>query len=143
MPIKNVSYQGGKDLLDFYIEHSQSGDKIHRLRAKNMMKAFELLEQLFKDFTVYAVTSHLSLVLSPYDDENCKVKIWNIGPENWYTVGFELSEEKSPWKNAWVEGKMLDSFDELERYILIAMKESEAWKDSKKFNELYKRKLIP
>jgi hypothetical protein len=141
MPVKKVSYQGGKDLLDFYIDNSQTGDEIHRLRAKNMIKTLELLEQLFKDFTIYAVTSHLSLVLSPYDDDNCKVKIWNLGPEDWYTVGFELPKDKAPWKNAWVEGKMV-SFNELEQYILIAMNESQAWSKSNEFNTLYQQKSI-
>lgn len=105
-----------------------------------MIKVLNLLERLFEDFTVYAVTSHLSLILSANDDHESKVRIGNIGAENWNTVAFELPKEKAPWKGAWVEDILLYTIEDLENHILIAMKESEAWNDSEAFNELYKRK---
>ena len=139
MPIKRVHYQGGRDLLNFYNQESTQESGVHPLKAKNMIKVLELLEQLFKDFTVYAVTSHFSLILSANDDHESKVRIGNIGAENLNTVAFELPKEKAPWKGAWVEDILLYTIENLENHILIAMKESEAWNDSEKFNELYKR----
>ena len=143
MPLERIPYQGPETFLEFYKKNAGLGDKLFRDQAKQMTEAVYLLDRIFKETIIYGVSSHLSIGLIPEKTGNQpKVRIHNIGLKDYFYVSYAIPKEIAPWDHAWVEGKQV-SLEELEKYILLAMKRSEAWDDeNSELSKLYAKNGI-
>jgi hypothetical protein len=63
------------------------------------------------------------------------VSIVSSGPDNCY-VDYLMPEDKQLWPDSRVKGEA-DSYEELMKYIVIAMTESGGWPDNAELKELY------
>ncbi len=137
MPLERIPYQGVETFLEFYKKNATMGDELFHKKTEHMTNAVHLINKIFTETVLYGETSHLRIGLIPNETENQpKVRIANIGFKEYYYVSYEIPKEIAPWDHAWVEGKQV-SFEELEKYILLAMKKSEAWDENPELNKLY------
>ena len=95
-----------------------------------MLAFIELINQTFVETEIWGLTSHSDLVLQTEDkwDSDWYVTIKCIG-NNEYYFEYRLPAYRSPWEYAKVKGVAKD-ISEAKKYLLIAMKESEGWKDN-------------
>ncbi len=139
MPLERVSYQGPETFLEFYKKEAAIGDDLYRKKSELMANAVHIINKIFEETVLYGETSHLRIGLVPDATENQpKVRIDNIGLKEYYYVSFAIPQRIAPWDHAWIEPKQV-SFEELEKYILLAMKRSEAWDENPELTELYRK----
>ncbi|OFX41458.1 MAG: hypothetical protein A2W95_07015 [Bacteroidetes bacterium GWA2_40_14] len=109
-----------------------------------MLNVLKLLNDTFKETTIYGLTSHATLLLL---NQNSSLSPWFValngletspnGQRNEYYIEYSMTSDKQPWPDAKIKGGTT-SLDELRKYIIIAMNESEGWSDSNELKELYK-----
>jgi hypothetical protein len=82
------------------------------------------------------LTSHSRLILQSADDSASEwyVTINSIGPD-YYFFEYLLPANRRPWRNAQVRGEA-QSLADAEKYLLIAMRESEGWVGNEELNKL-------
>lgn len=142
MPLERISYQGVETFLEFYKKKATMGDELFRKKTEHMANAVRLINKIFKETVLYGETSHLRIGLIPNETENQpRVRIANIGFKEYYYVSFALPKKIAPWDHAWVEGKQVP-FEELEKYILLAMKRSGAWDENPELVKLYVKNKV-
>lgn len=101
-----------------------------------MLQLIEVIDKLFKQTLIWGLTSHARLILQNADDSasDWYVTLSSSGSE-YYHVEYLLPVEKQPWSNAQVQGNV-QSLAELEKYLLIAMRESEGWVGNEELSRL-------
>ena len=139
MPLIRCSEQKRQTLEQFYEELIPDNIKKFADVGSPMLNVLKLLNETFKETTIYGLTSHATLLLLNKDSS---LSPWYVGlngletipngQRNEYFIEYLMPSNKQPWANAKVKGATT-SLEELKKYILIAMTESEGWSDS---NEL-------
>ncbi|HXB45108.1 MAG TPA: hypothetical protein VNV85_13665 [Puia sp.] len=128
MPLTvNTKHVIGKSIQDVYIELvNNSTNVVSREMGNNMLTFIKMLNGIFLNTQIWALTSHYHLVLQAKDDwkSDWLVKIHCLGNE--YYIEYLMPEKKKPWPNAYVLGVAI-GLDEAKKYLLIAMKECGGW----------------
>jgi hypothetical protein len=131
MPVTvNTNHVPGKSIQDIYTQFvNTSTDALSKERGNDMLAVIEMLNSVFSNTQIWALTSHYDLILQQQDDWKAEwyVKINSLG--NDFCIEYLLPENKRPWKYAYVVGRVKGQ-NEAKKYILIAMKECGAWEDN-------------
>lgn len=138
MPLLGNTIQTkAKTIEGFYFDLTKDkSNPVWEKIGKNMLAFIDLINQTFIDTKIWGLTSHAHLVLQTTDkwDDDWYITINCIGTNEYY-FEYRLPVDKSPWENATVKGVAKD-MNEAKRYLLIAMRESEGWKDNQELKEL-------
>lgn len=136
MPIKCNSDHSSQTLEDIYIKLSRTSTNAYADVGKKMLQIVQLINQLFKETVIWGLTSHARLVLQNEDNWQAPwfVIISSIGKSEYY-FEYLLPKHKQPWDGAYVRGQA-NSFEEVKKYLVIAMTESEAWEESSELKSL-------
>lgn len=138
MPIIRSSDQKSKTLEEFYKELTGSNSSVVENEiGMAMLEFISMVNQTFKNTTLYGLTSHYSLVIQATDnwEDGWFVTVYSIGDKK-FQFEYKMTETKSPWKYAIVKGQA-NTIDEAKSYLIIAMTESEGWKSNTELNKLY------
>ncbi len=145
MPLLGNSKQNKtRTITDFYLDFSKDkSNPVWEKIGKNMLAFIDLINQTFIETEIWGLTSHSHLILQTQDkwDADWYVTVYCIGGNEYY-FEYRLPVDKSPWKYATVKGVAID-FSEVKKYLLIAMKESEGWKDNDELKRLLLENGIP
>lgn len=95
-----------------------------------MIKIIKFINKSFKDTLIYGLTSHLRLVLLTENDTAAKwhIIVATIGDGEFH-IEYKIPDRISPWPNGRLIGST-KNFEEAKKYLLIAMKECEAWQNN-------------
>ena len=136
MPITRCSEQSRCSLEEFYQE--VSANKVYDPVGVGdaMLQLIAVINNLFKQTHIWGLTSHARLILQSTDDSasDWYVTLSSSGNEYYY-IEYLLPVDKQPWSNAQVKGGV-QSLAELEKYLLIAMRESEGWVGNEELSRL-------
>jgi hypothetical protein len=136
MPISRCSEQSRCSLEEFYQEMSanKAYDPIDAGGA--MIQFIGVINSLFKQTQIWGLTSHDRLILQSVDNSAsvCYVMISSIG-HDYYFFEYLLPANKRPWSDALVRGET-QSLADAEKYLLIAMRESEGWVGNEELDRL-------
>lgn len=139
MPLIRCSEQKRQTLEEFYTEFIPDKVKTFADGGTPMLKVLQLINETFKETTIYGLTSHATLILL---NGNSSLSPWFValnGPEDEYFIEYMMAPEKAPWPHAKIKGST-KSLDELKKYIVIAMIESKGWCENNEliriFNEV-------
>ncbi len=143
MPLIQCSDQKRESLEDFY--KSLIPDKVNTFAdvGSPMLNVIKLINDTFKETTFYGLTSHATLLLLNKDSWQ---STWFValngletapnGQRNEYYIEYLMTADKQPWADAKVKGGTT-SLEELKKYIIIAMTESNGWTNSIELKKLY------
>lgn len=144
MPIIRCSEQKRQTLEEFYKSFIPDNVNTFADVGSPMLSVLELINETFKETTIYGLTSHTTLLLLNKDSS---LSPWYVGingletapngQRNEYHIEYLMQSDNQPWSNARVQGGTT-SLDELRKYIVIAMIESKGWTDSDELKKLYK-----
>ncbi|WP_299261859.1 hypothetical protein [uncultured Aquimarina sp.] len=140
MPISVCKNHSSKSLIEIYKEVAYYNENpVWKIKSKEMINLIELINILFKDTQIWGLTSHDRLVLLSENNWESRwhVIIENIGSKEFY-FEYLMPENKSPWENGIVKG-VAGTISEVERYLAIAMRESEGWNDNLELENLLNR----
>jgi hypothetical protein len=136
MPITRCSEQSRCSLEEFYQE--VSANKVYDPVGAGdaMLQLIAVINNLFRQTHIWGLTSHARLILQNADDSasGWYVTLSGFGSE-YYCIEYLLPVSKQPWSNAQVQGSV-QSLAELEKYLLIAMRESEGWIGNEELSRL-------
>lgn len=132
MPIIRCKDQKRQTLEEFYSEWASDKNHISANLGKSMLAIIDLINNTFIETKIYGLTSHAHLLLLSSDRF---VSIIANGLQEFH-IEYLIPKEKQPWSNATVKGAT-KSLDEFRNYIIIAMTESQGWKDSDELKRLY------
>jgi len=138
MPIITNSDQKSKTLKEFYQELTKEEAQFHEKQiGKSMLSFISLVDEMFMDTILYGLTSHYRLVIQKTDNwrDEWYVVVYADG-NNTFQFQYRMSEIKSPWRDATISGRA-NSIEEAKQYLIIAMKESEGWKNNEELNNHY------
>lgn len=134
MPLIKCS-QKDKTLEEFYKEVSIEEPSLHI--GESMLALIDLINKTFVKTTIYGSTSLRHLIL--HADQDCNsasyVSIISGGPKDNF-IEYTIPENKQPWPNTVVRGEA-NSYDKVIKCLIIAMKESEGWKNNEELQRLY------
>ena len=134
MPLIKCS-QKDKTLEEFYKEVSIEEPSHHI--GESMLTLIGLINKTFVETKIYGSTSLRNLKL--HADQNCDsasyVSIISGGPKDNF-IEYAIPENKQPWPDTVVRGEA-DSYEKAIKYLIIAMKESDGWKNSEELKRLY------
>ncbi|ANE51012.1 hypothetical protein [Flavisolibacter tropicus] len=136
MGIKRCSEQKRQTLEEFYAEFIPDKVKTFADVGTPMLKVLNLLNDTFPETEIYGLTSHATLLLL---SEDSSLSPWFVainGLEDEYYIEYLMTPDKEPWPNARVKGAT-KSLNELQQFIIIAMKESAGWSNSIELQRLY------
>ena len=143
MPLIQCSEQKRQTLEEFYKELIPDKVKTFVDIGSPMLKVIKLLNDTFKETTIYGLTSHATLLLLNKDSSRSP---WFValngletapnGQRNEYYIEYLMTSDKQPWPDAKIKGGTT-SLDELKNYIIIAMIESKGWTDNDELKRLY------
>ncbi|MBV4360655.1 hypothetical protein [Pinibacter aurantiacus] len=130
MPILANSKQSvHKDLIAFYSELTDSDNAVTRTIGLRMLELIEMINQIFPATQICGLTSLYRLVLQAKDQWDSEwFVIVSCAGNNEYYFEYLMTDDKKPWQNARVTGGAIN-LAEAKKYLLIAMKESNGWKD--------------
>lgn len=143
MPLIRCTEQKSQTLEEFYRELIP--DKVKTLPdlGTPMLKVLKLINETFRETTIYGLTSHSTLVLL---DKDSSLRPWYVslngiqsspdGERNEYHIEYLMPRDKQPWPGAKIKGGAT-SLEQLRRYIVIAMTESNGWTESEELDRLY------
>jgi hypothetical protein len=138
MPLLGNSKQNKtKTLEDFYLGFTKDkSNPVWEKIGKNMLAFIDLINQTFVETEIWGLTSHSHLVLQTEDkwDSDWFVTVNCIGSNEYY-FEYRMPADKRPWEYATVKG-VAKNIGIAKKYLLIAMKESEGWKDNDEFKRL-------
>lgn len=144
MPLIRCSEQKRLTLEEFYKEFIPNKIETFADVGTPMLNVLKLINDTFKETTIYGLTSHSTLLLlnrdsslSPWFVALNGLKTSLNGQSNEYYIEYLMTSDKQPWPDAIVKGSTT-SLDELRMYIIIAMNESKGWSDNNELRELYK-----
>src|SRR5687768_8618256 len=129
MPIRRCSEQKDKTLEEFYAEFIPDKNQFWADVGTSMLNVTKLINETFKQTTIYGLTSHATLNFLTQDNSlnDSLVSINSSGDE--FYIEYLMTESDRPWPNARVKGST-QSLDELKKLIIIAMTESQGWTES-------------
>ncbi|WP_338793222.1 hypothetical protein [Bernardetia sp. MNP-M8] len=138
MPIQRRDNNFGT-LEEFY----QKIEKIpHELDfGSRMLLLIDEINKMFVHTDLWAYTSHGTLVIQNIDDIKQEEQLIEIcyHYNGTYRINYEMPKH-APWKNAKVHVHGLaDGIEEIKKYLLIAMRESEGWKGNEELILLLKK----
>ena len=136
MPIKKCSDQSPKTFKEFYTEVSTWPNQFREI-SKKMISFLDLIDDTFKETQLWGHTSHTNLVIQN-KDLTCSerlVIVENHGLDQ-YQFSYLLPKRKRAWEYARVHGGEGANIKEAKKYLLIAMRESEAWEGNLEFERL-------
>lgn len=143
MPIIRCSEQKRLTLDEFYQELIPKKIDSFVDVGTPMLHVLKLVNNTFKETTIYGLTSHATLLflnqdssLSPWFVALNGLETSPNGQRNEYYIEYQMTADKQPWPDAIIKGGTT-SLDELRKYIIIAMYESKGWSDSNELRELY------
>jgi hypothetical protein len=136
MPLIRCSEQKRLTLERFYKEFIP--DKINTFAdyGTPMLKVLQIINETFKETTIYGLTSHATLLLL---NEDSSLSPWFVALnalEDEYYIEYLMPSEKEPWPNAKVKGAT-KSIDELRNFLIIAMTECKGWIENKELIRIY------
>jgi len=137
MPLIRCTEQKRLTLEEFYKEFIPNKIDTFADVGTPMLKVLKLINDTFKETTIYGLTSHATLLLLNKDSSLSPWFVALNGLSNEYYIEYLMTSENQPWPNAIIKGGTT-SLDELRNYIIIAMNESKGWADSNELKELYK-----
>ena len=137
MPIIRCSEQTRQTLEGFYTELISSEDSTSVSMGTAMLRVLKLINETFKETTIFGLTSHYRLYLLNKDSSRSPWYISLIGIRE-YRITYLMPIDKQPWPNATIEGEA-KSLDELKNFIIIAMTESEGWPNNSELKVLYEQ----
>lgn len=137
MPIIRCKDQKSQTLEEFYFERASDKHQLSTDLGKSMLAIIDLINNTFIETEIYGLTSHAHLLLLSQDrsDSDWFVSIITNGFQE-FRIEYLIPKEKQPWPNATVKGAT-KSLDEFRNYIIIAMTESQGWKDNDELKRLY------
>lgn len=143
MPLIRCSEQKRLTLEEFYKEFIPNKVDSFADVGTPMLKVLRLINDTFKETTIYGLTSHATLLLLNKDSS---LSPWFValngletspnGQRNEYFIEYLMTSDKQSWPDAKIKGETT-SLDELKNFIIIAMTECEGWTDSKELKTLY------
>ncbi len=136
MPIKRCSCQNRQSLEEFYSELVEETNKISSDIGKAMLSILDFLNYTFLETKIYGLTSHEHLLLFSKNSIESDWYVVFIADGTQFQIEFKIPIEKQPWKDALIKG-VTNSFEEFKKYIVIAMFESQGWKESEELRRLY------
>lgn len=133
MPIQRSSEQRRCTLEEFYSEKEMGTH--YPYAGEQMLHFIKLINGLFPKTQLFGLTSHFRLIIQKEDspERNGFILVSALAGDFYFE--YLLPERKAPWKDAYVRGTA-NSLEEAKHYLLIAMKECEAWKDNAELNQL-------
>lgn len=140
MPIIRSSDQKSKTLEEFYKElTSENATMVENEIGKAMLEFISMVNETFKNSTLFGLTSHYSLVIQATDnwEDGWFVTVYSIGDKK-FQFEYKMSEKESPWNYAIVKGQA-NTVSEAKDFLIIAMTESEGWSDNKELRKLYNK----
>jgi hypothetical protein len=140
MPIIRSSDQKNKTLEEFYKElTSENATVVENEIGKAMLEFISMVNETLKNSTLFGLTSHYSLVIQATDnwEDGWFVTVYSFG-DNKFQLEYNMSENKSPWNYAIVKGQA-NTVSEAKDFLIIAMTESEGWRDNKELRKLYNK----
>lgn len=137
MPVVRCSDQRNMTLEEFYNDLAENSTGAFAAAGKHMLTLLAQINEMFKQTTLWGLTSHSNLILLPEDnwDSGWLVAIGNFVDE--YSIEYLLPKEKQPWPNATITGKT-KSIDDARKYLIIAMNGSKAWEGNPELEQLKK-----
>lgn len=128
MPIQRSPVQGRPTLEDYYQEIARGDHPASQLVGQQMLQLLEVLNGLFPQMALWGLTSLARLGLSPDPQFTSAWSVLVSGAmlPGAYRVEYLLPANRRPWEQAFVHGES-QSMEETKQYLLIAMRESEAW----------------
>ncbi len=129
MPIIHCSDQKRQTLEEFYTDFTKEDSETWSKVGASMLSVLKLINDTFKETTIYGLTSHATLLFLSKDSYKTPwyVSISSLGDE--FFIEYLMTKDKQPWSSARVKGGT-KSYDELKKMIIIAMTESEGWQES-------------
>jgi hypothetical protein len=136
MPLVCNTDHSKMTLEEIYIDLSKTSTNSYADVGREMLRLVQFINEIFKDTSIWGLTSHDRLVLQNADDWESPwyVIVANIGTKEYY-FEYLLPTDKQPWEIAYVRGQA-NTFDEAKRYLLIAMNESEGWANNNELKRL-------
>ena len=144
MPLIRCTEQKRTTLEEFYKEFIPNKTDTFADSGTPMLNVLKLINDTFKETTIYGLTSHATLLLL---NEDSSLSPWFVAlnglntssndERHEYYIEYQMPSDKQPWPDAIVKGGTI-YLDELRNYIIIAMTESKGWSDSNELKELYK-----
>jgi hypothetical protein len=107
MPIIRSSDQKSKTLEEFYKElTSENATVVENEIGKAMLEFISIVNETFKNSTLFGLTSHYSLVIQATDnwEDGWFVTVYSIGDKK-FQFEYKMSEKESPWNYAIVKGQ--------------------------------------
>jgi hypothetical protein len=128
-------------LEEFYLERSANTAYDVTGVGKGMLRLIDMIKKLFKETLIWGLTSHARLLLLNTDGSASPWYVAMVGssleitgiPD--YQFEYLVPADKQPWANAQMKGEAAN-LAEAERYLLIAMYESQGWEGNKELNRL-------
>ncbi|MGB8192724.1 MAG: hypothetical protein WCF67_12430 [Chitinophagaceae bacterium] len=140
MPLIRSSDQKSQSLEAFYQElTNESSSVVEKAIGTAMLSFIEMVNQTFKQTTLYGLTSHYRLIIQKSESwkGDWYVAVHSIGDGN-FQFEYKMPESSSPWKYAAVTGQA-NTIEDAKEYLVIAMVESEGWEDNKELRKLYNK----
>ncbi len=140
MPLIRCSDQKNKTLEEFYKELTSNNVTIVENNIGNAMLSFiSMVNETFKETTLYGLTSHFSLVILAEDSwkSDWFVTVYSIG-DNKFQFEYKMPKNESPWNYAVVKGQA-NTIDEAIDFLIISMTESGGWTDNKELRKRYNK----
>jgi hypothetical protein len=137
MPILRCKDQKRQTLEEFYTDWASDKNQISADLGKSMLSIIDLINRTFIETKIYGLTSHAHLLFLSQDSSESDwfIAIIANGLQEFH-IEYLIPKEKQPWSNATVKGAT-KSLDEFRDYIIIAMTESQGWKDNNELKRLY------
>lgn len=132
MPITRCIDQSSKSLLEFYSEGAT--DEVSQMMRREMIGIINWLDEIFQETELFGLTSHLRLVLQSENVSYGRNHVTFIVTPGRYDIEYKLPEAEAPFPNASIIVHT-DSRVSFKKYLLIAMKNSEGWKDATHFEK--------
>jgi hypothetical protein len=133
----NTKHTNNRTLKDIYRDlKKDKSNPVWEKRGDEMLGFIDMVDEMFTETTIWALTSHLRLVLQTEDDWRAKwfVIISCIGSGEYY-FEYLMPEDRQPWNNATISG-MTTTLPNAKTYLLIAMRESGGWKGNAELERL-------
>lgn len=142
MPLIRCSAQKNITLEAFYKEFiPDESDTIEDIGTP-MIDVIHLINRLFKDTVIYGLTSHATLLLHNQDEVLGSWLVSLVGYVSRlekkvmeYYIEYVMPPDIAPWPGALVRGRVT-TLEELEKYLIIAMKASGGWSDCEELKNL-------
>lgn len=138
MPILRCFEQNRQTLEEFYQEWSTSIEPSSISIGKAMLQILEKINHTFLGLDIYGSTSHAHLILHSTNTNDSDWYVSIIAMLDEFHIEYKLPRHKAPWPDATTKGAT-KSLEEFMKYLVIAMKESEGWKDNEEFNVIYNK----